>query len=97
MAFREVGMCEIKEVLRLWHAGVPKKVIARLVGVDPKTVRRYVREAEELGLSAPLDDAGLASLYVALRQGTEREKGAAYEACEAQRERIKEWLDQGCG
>lgn len=95
MSFREVGMFEIKEVLRLWHAGVPKKAIGRTVGVDPKTVRRYVRAAEELGLSAPLDDAGLASLYVALRQGAEREKGTAYETCEAQRERIKAWLADG--
>ncbi len=88
-------MFEIKEVLRLWHAGVPKRAIARTVGTDVKTVRRYVRVADELGLVMPADDAALTSLYVALRRAVERDKGAAYRACEAQRERIKEWLDKG--
>ena len=46
MAYREVGMLEIKEVLRLWLAGAPKKQIARQLGLDPKTVRRYVGAAE---------------------------------------------------
>lgn len=64
MAFREVGMFEIKEVLRLWHASVPKKAIARTVGVDPKTVRRYVQAAEELGLAAPLVSTSLVVVSV---------------------------------
>ena len=46
MAYREVGMIEIKEVLRLWLAGRGKKPIARQLGLDPKTVRRYIRAAE---------------------------------------------------
>lgn len=36
MAFREVTMLEIKEVVRLWLARVPKKRIARQLGLDPK-------------------------------------------------------------
>ena len=40
--YREVRMVEITEVLRLWRAGVPKKRIAARLGLDPKTVRRYV-------------------------------------------------------
>jgi len=42
MPYREVGMLETKEVLRLWLGGVPKKRIARQLGLDPKTVRGFV-------------------------------------------------------
>jgi hypothetical protein len=43
--FREVTMIELKEVLRLWGKGVPKKRVAAQVGLDPKTVRRYLKAA----------------------------------------------------
>ena len=60
MAYREVGMLEIKEVLRLWFSGTAKKRIARQLGLDPKTVRRYIRVAEQCGLS-PSQDAAVLS------------------------------------
>ena len=50
MAFREVGVHEIKEVLRLWLRGEGIRSVARLAGVDRKTVRRYVEAAGECGL-----------------------------------------------
>ena len=34
MAFREVTMLEVKEILRLWLLGVPKKQIAAQLGFD---------------------------------------------------------------
>jgi hypothetical protein len=40
--YREVTMIEVKEVLRLRGEGVPKKRIAAQLGLDPKTVRRYL-------------------------------------------------------
>ena len=46
MAYREVGMFEIKEVLRLWLAGTANKRIARQLRLDPKTVRRHIGVAE---------------------------------------------------
>jgi hypothetical protein len=51
MAFREVPMFEIREVLRLWLAGEGLRAIARLARVDRKTVRRYVAAAGAAGLS----------------------------------------------
>ncbi len=45
MAFREVTMLEVKEILRLWLSGVPKKRIAQQLGFDVKTVRRYLGAA----------------------------------------------------
>jgi hypothetical protein len=41
---------EVKEVIRLWRAGVPKKRLAAKLGLDPKTARRYLRAAEAAGL-----------------------------------------------
>jgi DNA-binding CsgD family transcriptional regulator len=46
MAYREVTMIEITEVLRQWVAGAGRRQIARRLGLDPKTVRRYLRAAE---------------------------------------------------
>lgn len=51
MAYREVRVIEIKEVLRLWLAAVPKKRIAEMTRVDRKTVRRYITLATEHGLT----------------------------------------------
>jgi len=45
VAFREVSMVELKEVVLQWLTGAGKKRIAIRVGLDPKTLRRYVRAA----------------------------------------------------
>jgi DNA-binding IclR family transcriptional regulator len=50
MAYREVTMIEITEVLRQWVADAGRRQIARRLGLDPKTVRRYLRAAERCGL-----------------------------------------------
>ena len=50
MVFREVGVHEIREVLRLWLRGEGFRSVARLAGVDRKTVRRYVAAAVACGL-----------------------------------------------
>ena len=57
MAFREVSVNEIREVLRVWLgvAGLPApgyRRIAAHCGVDRKTVRRYVQAAQAAGLWA---------------------------------------------
>ncbi len=48
--YREVTMIEIREVLRLRGAGLPKKRIAAQLGLDPKTVRRYLTAAASAGV-----------------------------------------------
>jgi transposase len=50
MAFREVRVYEVREVLRLWLAGEGLRSVERLSQVDRKTVRRYVDAAVGLGL-----------------------------------------------
>lgn len=59
MAFREVEMIEVKEVLRQWLEGAGKKTVARWVGVDPKTARSYIALADQCGLKREAGVAGL--------------------------------------
>lgn len=99
MAFREVTMIEVREVLRLWVAGVPKKRIAAQVRIDPKTVRRYVDQARVLGLGPEggveqVDDAFLARLLERLRPVVARERGDGWALCVEHREFLATRLAQ---
>src|SRR5215472_9360538 len=51
MAFREVAVTEIREVLRAWLAGAGLRRVAAQAGVDRKTARRYVEAAVKAGLA----------------------------------------------
>jgi transposase len=99
MAFREVTMLEVKEVLRLWLRGRPKKVIARQVGLDVKTVRRYVEAAEGCGVAPESGEAGLnegvLAAVLSKVQGQEvgRPRGEGWELCETHREVIQKYLE----
>lgn len=93
-------MVETKEIVRLWLGGLPKKRIAARVGVDPKTVRHYVRVAERAGLSAgqgeeALTDEALCAVLVALHRSSPRERGATWDLCVEHREFIRKHLDDG--
>ena len=50
MAFREVSVVVVREILRLWLAGHGYRSIARLAMVDRKSARRYVQAAAAAGL-----------------------------------------------
>ena len=50
MAFREVTVVQIREALRRWMRGQGERTIARGVGVDRKTARRYIAAAIVLGV-----------------------------------------------
>lgn len=49
MARREFSVREIAEVLTHWDAGRGIRQIARSLGMDRNTVRKYVRMAEGAG------------------------------------------------
>ena len=88
-------MVEVKEVLRLWRAGVKKKRIAAQLSLDVKTVRRYVAAAEGCGLGpgpAPLDDEQVAAVLAALSPDTGRPHGDGWQQCEAERLTIEKLL-----
>ena len=51
MAFREIGIMDIWEVVRRWYNHQSISQIAQALGYDRKTVRRYIRFAQSKGLS----------------------------------------------
>jgi len=58
MARRQFQVIDVVEVLQHWHAGRPKTVVAASLGVDVKTVRKYVAAAEAAGI-VPGDGQGV--------------------------------------
>ncbi|MFH1530866.1 MAG: IS21 family transposase, partial [Pseudomonadota bacterium] len=86
MAYRELHVVEIKEVLRLWSRGHGFRTVARRTGVDRKTARRYVEAAQKagLGLGAEVsDDARIADVAEAVRPGSPAERGKTREPLRA--------------
>jgi hypothetical protein len=96
--YREVTMLEVKEVLRLWREGVPTKGIAAQVGLDPKTVRRYLGAATAAGLRAEgteVSEEQLREVLLALQPAGGRPRSDGWTRCEAQRDTIRRWLGEG--
>jgi len=94
MAFREVTLLEIKEVIRLSRDGVPRKRIAARLGLDVKTVRRYVKALGAGDASIDLD-AATATVVERLAQAQGRPRGEAWETCEKERSFIEARLKDG--
>lgn len=93
-------MIEVKEVLRQWVLGSGKKRVARQVGVDVKTARRYIAVAEGIGLERSAGVEALSEDLVSrvleeLKGAGEREHGPSWEACQQQRPWIEEHLREG--
>ena len=97
MARRQFEVIDVVEVLQHWHAGRPKSVVASSLGIDPKTVRKYVAKAAEAGLApggAALGRAAWAELvrgwFPELVDAKARSR--TFGPIEAERERIAEML-----
>ena len=100
MAYREVTMLEVKEILRLWLMGVPKKRVAHQLGLDVKTVRRYLAAARARGAepgqgAAALDDDLVAGVVAATQGAAGRPRGGDWAACEGHREFVERHLADG--
>ena len=54
MAARPIEMSKVKHVIRMYESGVPKKEIARRLGISKNTVKEYIRKVEDQNLSPPL-------------------------------------------
>jgi transposase len=99
MAYRELHMLEIKEVLRLWTRGHGLRTVASRTGVDRKTVRRYVEAARTAGLEpgvTTVEDGLIAEVEAAIRPGASPEIGAMREHLRAHADKIRGWVDEGC-
>lgn len=102
MAFREISVNEIREVLRLWlgTAALPTpglRKIAEHAGVDRKTVRRYVEAAQAAGLektdsAAAVDDDLIAAVVDTVRPDRPHGHGATWEQLVSHEEQITKWV-----
>ncbi|HET9894960.1 MAG TPA: IS21 family transposase [Streptosporangiaceae bacterium] len=100
MAFREVGVHEIREVLRLWLRGEGIRSVARQAAVDRKTVRRYVEAACECGLDQAAGEGQLCVELLSRVAGRVRPHrgdghGASWALVAAHHGRLEELLGQG--
>ncbi len=70
MAYRELFVIEVRELLRLWSLGHGYRAVARLTGVDRKTVRRYVEAATAVRPENPIVACRAASRPTIIERGT---------------------------
>lgn len=97
MAYREVDVIEVREILRAWLAGRGQRKVAEQAGVDRKTVRRYVAAAEAAGLvrdggEEQLTGELIGQVVAAVRPDRQTGHGTAWETLEAHREQISQWV-----
>ncbi|MGH9307134.1 MAG: IS21 family transposase [Acidimicrobiales bacterium] len=97
MAFREVSVVQVKEALRRWLKGDGERPIAHGVGIDRKTVRRYIAAAIELGVErdgseAQLSDELIGQVVEQVRPHRPDGHGAAWRKLLDEEQRIKDWM-----
>jgi hypothetical protein len=70
MAYRELGMAEVREIVRRWLGGEGVRAIARGTGMDRKTIAEYIRAAVgvQRGGRPPNEDQ-VAAIAAARRPG----------------------------
>jgi len=93
VAFREVRLDEIREVLRVCLGGAGLRRAAERAGVDRKTARRYVEAGEAAGLvrdggEAQLCDELIGAVVLAVRPARASGHGLAWEALVGWEEQI---------
>jgi hypothetical protein len=98
MAYRELHVIEIKEVLRLRKAGLGYRTIADRTRVDRKAVRRYVEAAGDRLNSedGEISDELVALVVEAIRPGGSHDVGSARERCREHADLIEGWVAEGC-
>src|SRR5437667_6287771 len=96
--YREVTMIERNEVLRFRREGLLKQRLAAPLGLEPKTVRRYLSVAASVGVQAgagPVTDEQLRDVLLALQPTGGRPRGDSWDRCVTQRMAIERWLRDG--
>jgi len=98
MAYRELGMIEVREVLRRFTLEEPVRAIARGTRVDRKTVAKYIAAGVATGLcrgSTLPTDAQVAAIIAAIRPPHIGRPAALAERLTAQRAQVEGWLAEG--
>lgn len=100
MAYREVSVVSVREILRLWVRGHAVREIGRLTGTDRKTVTRYVEAARRGGLAqgsseAQITDELLGCVLEAVRPARTYGHGAAWMLLEGERDALEKQIEDG--
>ena len=100
MAFREVSVVQIKELLRRWLAGEGERATAKGAGVARTTARSYIAVAIELGVDrqdgdGQLTDELIGQICERVRAHRPDGHGEAWRRLLQQEEQIKAWVDEG--
>ena len=99
MAFREVLVTEVREVLRAWLAGEGKRPAARRAGVNVKTAQRYIAAGQAAGLARDGDESQLTDELIGVVVGAVRPArpaghGSSWEVLAGRKEQIAAWVKQ---
>lgn len=99
MAFREVSVVQVREAPRRWLRGDGERPIAKGVGVDRKTARRYITAAVELGVDRSggeerLTDELIGQVVERVRPHRSDGHGEAWRSLLDEEDRIKTWVSE---
>ena len=101
MAFREVRVHEVREVLRHWvGSDLGQRPIAERAGVDRKTARRYIEAAVAAGVVRgggleQLTDELIGQVVNAVRPERAQDHGLAWERLLVVEDDIARWVEDG--
>lgn len=100
MAFREVLVTEVREVLRAWLAGLGKRPAARRAQVNVKTAQRYIAAAQEAGLSrdggeGQLTDELVGMVVAGVRPSRPAGHGESWQLLEQRKDDVEKWVKVG--
>ncbi len=95
MGYREVHVVEVREVVSLWSRGETLRAISRLTGLDRKTVRRYVKAAQQSGcqVGEPVTDEVVGDVIGRVRAQGPGAHGESWTTCVRHRELIEGWVE----
>ncbi|HLX88944.1 MAG TPA: IS21 family transposase [Acidimicrobiales bacterium] len=99
MAFREVSVVQVKELLRRWLAGEGERPVATAVGVARTTARGYIAAAVEVGLDRcggveQLTDELIGQVCERVRPHRPDGHGPSWRALLAEEAQIKQWVKE---
>jgi transposase len=99
MAFREVSVVQVREMLRRWLRGEGERPIARGAGVDRKTARRYIAAAIEVGVDRDggeeqLADEVIGAVCERVRPTRPDGHGDTWRRLLGEEEQIKAWVKE---
>lgn len=100
MAFREVSVVQVKEVLRGWLRGEGERTAAKGAGIARMTARNYIAAAIELGVDrsggeAQLTDELVGQICERVRPRRPDGHGEAWRKLLEVEPQVKQWVDDG--